>query len=55
MDSGEPSELLVDGVAWHTEFAHDDSKNEPDEYEAYDRYFYGNNKSYQVIQDYDGL
>lgn len=45
-------ELLVDGVAWQTEFAHDASKNEPDEYEAYDRYFYGNNKSYQVVQDY---
>ena len=45
-------ELLVDGVAWQTEFAHDTSKNEPDEYEAYDRYFYGNNKSYQVVQDY---
>lgn len=45
-------ELLVDGVAWQTEFAHDTSKNEPDEYEAYDRYFYGNNKSYQVVQEY---
>ena len=45
-------ELLVDGVGWQTEFAHDASKNEPDEYEAYDRYFYGNNKSYQVVQDY---
>ena len=45
-------ELLVDGVAWQTEFAHDTSKNESDEYEAYDRYFYGNNKSYQVVQEY---
>lgn len=45
-------ELLVNGVAWQTEFAHDASKNEPDEYEAYDRYFYGNNRSYQVVQDY---
>ena len=39
-------------VAWQTEFAHDASKNEPDEYEAYDKYFYGNNRSYQVVQDY---
>lgn len=45
-------ELLVDGVAWQTEFAHDASKNESDEYEAYDRYFYGNNRSYQVVQNY---
>lgn len=46
------SELVKDGVAWQAEFAHDASKNETDEYEAYDRYFYGNNKSYQVVQDY---
>lgn len=45
-------ELLVDSVGWQTEFAHDVSKNWPDEYEAYDRYFYGNNKSYQVVSDY---
>lgn len=45
-------ELLVDGVAWQTEFAHDASKNEPDEYEAYDQYFYGNNRSFAVVQDY---
>ena len=29
-------------AGWNTEFAHDQSKNEPDEYEAYDAYFYGN-------------
>lgn len=45
-------ELLVAGAEWQAEFAHDASKNEPDEYEAYDRYFYGNNKSYQVVEDY---
>lgn len=45
-------ELVKDGVGWQAEFAHDASKNEPDEYEAYDRYFYGNNKSYQVMQGY---
>lgn len=32
---------------------HDKSKNEPDEYFAYDRYFYGNNRSYQVCQDFN--
>ena len=26
-------------AGWNTEFAHDQSKNEPDEYEAYDAYF----------------
>lgn len=32
---------------------HDQSKDEPDEYEAYDRYFYGNNRSYAVVQDFN--
>lgn len=33
-------------------FSHDASKNEPYEYEAYDAYFYGGNRSYQVLQEY---
>lgn len=37
---------------WYTEFAHDQSKNDEDEYEAYDAYFYGNNRSYDVVQNY---
>lgn len=32
---------------------HDTSKDMLDEYVAYDRYFYGNNRSYQVVQDYN--
>lgn len=39
-------------AGWYTEFAHDQSKNEEDEYEAYDAYFYGNNRSYEVVQNY---
>ena len=39
-------------AGWNTEFAHDQSKNEPDEYGAYDAYFYGNNRSYEVVQRY---
>ena len=34
-------------------FDHDASKNKPDEYRAYDAYFYGNNRSYQVVQDFN--
>lgn len=47
-------ELLIDGFdyGWQIEFAHDKSKDEPDEYEAYDAYFYGGNRSYAVVQDY---
>lgn len=39
-------------AGWRTEFAHDQSKNEEDEYEAYDAYFYGNNRSYECVQNY---
>lgn len=39
-------------AGWYTEFAHDQSKNDEDEYEAYDAYFYGNNRSYEVVQNY---
>lgn len=46
-------ELLVYSVGWQTEFAHDTSKTDPDEYEAYDAYYYGGNRSYQVVQDYN--
>lgn len=34
-------------------FAHDDSKWKKDEYDAYDAYFYGGNRSYQVVQDFN--
>lgn len=42
----------IPGLEWQTGFAHDQSKSEPDEYEAYNEYFYGNNKSYAVVQKY---
>lgn len=48
---------LIENAAWmdlehQIEFAHDASKTERDEYEAYDRYFYGRNRSYGVVQDF---
>lgn len=50
-------DLLIDiyGVdyAWQIGVAHDASKSEPEEYSAYDRYFYGKNRSYQVVQDFN--
>lgn len=45
-------ELFTDGSGWQIEFAHDASKSEPDEYEAYDAYFYGGNRSYKVVEDF---
>lgn len=37
---------------WHIGFAHDQSKNEPDEYDAYDAYFYGGNRSFECVQNF---
>ena len=37
---------------WQICFGHDESKTKPDEYEAYDAYFYGGNRSYQVVQNF---
>lgn len=34
-------------------YDHDKSKVSKEEYDAYDKYFYGNNKSYYVVQDYN--
>lgn len=42
-----------DNYEWQIGIAHDQSKTQPDEYNAYDRYFYGRNRSYQVIQDFN--
>lgn len=42
----------VPNLGWQTGFAHDQSKSEPDEYEAYDAYFYGGNRSFKVVQEY---
>ena len=32
---------------------HDASKNEKDEYDAYDAYFYGGNRSYEVVREFN--
>ena len=34
-------------------YHHDASKSNLDEYVAYDRYFYGGNRSYMVVQDFN--
>lgn len=47
-------EILIHGInyEWQIKFGHDYSKNEPDEYIAYDAYFYGGNRSYEVVQNF---
>jgi hypothetical protein len=43
-----------DKFEWQICVNHDFSKNDPDEYEAYDKYFYGSNnkRSYEVVQNF---
>lgn len=44
---------LFDGKpnsSWEIDFKHDSSKSNPDEYTAYDAYFYGGNRSYAVVE-----
>ena len=38
---------------WQCVQNHDSSKFDDDEYKAYDAYFYGGNRSYQVVQDFN--
>ena len=45
-------ELIKDSYEHQICFAHDYSKSKPDEYEAYDAYFYGGNRSYEVVQNF---
>lgn len=42
----------ADDIDWYVQYEHDRSKNGPHEYEAYDNYFYGNNQSYAVKQEF---
>lgn len=45
-------EIIEDGFEWQICFNHDASKTDPEEYDAYDAYFYGNNRSYAVVQNF---
>lgn len=42
----------VDDLEWQICFGHDESKIKQDEYEAYDAYFYGGNRSFLVVQNF---
>lgn len=47
-----PTRLRLD-LAHQIGFAHDYSKSHPDEYDAYDEYFYGGNRSFEVVQNFN--
>ena len=39
--------------SWQINFEHDHSKTNPDEYDAYEAYFYGNNRSHAVVEAFN--
>lgn len=44
---------VVKGVSdYETHYSHDHSKSSQEEYDAYDAYFYGYNRSYAVVNDF---
>ena len=47
------AELVNDDLEWQICMAHDASKTDQEEYDAYDAYFYGGNRSYAVVQDFN--
>lgn len=46
-------ETLRSQTEYNCQYAHDASKRDPFEYEAYDEYFYGGNRSYEVVQKFN--
>lgn len=42
-----------DTCKYQCEFAHDKSKFDYEEYDAYDKYFYGGNKSFEVVENFN--
>lgn len=47
------NENNISEVLYQCEFKHDRSKYNANEYEAYDKYFYGGNKSFEVVQNFN--
>lgn len=45
--------VYIDDCDSLIKYNHDASKNEPCEYKAYDDYFYGKNRSFSVVQDFN--
>ena len=46
-------EILKGECKYQCQFGHDKSKYGPEEYDAYDAYFYGGNKSYEVVENFN--
>lgn len=50
-----PEELadLDKVIDWQIQYGHDESKHSKEEYQAYDDYFYGGNRSHAVVEAFD--
>lgn len=46
------NDILKD-AEYNCTYAHDESKTNPDEYDAYDAYFYGGNRSFEVVEQFN--
>lgn len=46
-------ETLRSQIEYNCQYAHDASKRDQFEYDAYDEYFYGSNRSYEVVQKFN--
>ena len=47
------SDVIISEIEYNIQYNHDRSKNEPIEYIAYDAYFYGNNRSNDVVTQFN--
>lgn len=47
-----PNLASLDSIEHQICFGHDASKYDTEEYQAYDAYFYGGNRSYEVVQNF---
>ena len=50
---GEYNTQTIANAEYNILYKHDESKTDPEEYDAYDKYFYGNNRSYSVVNDFN--
>ena len=50
---GSNDEGILAECRFQCDFNHDNSKYDEDEYEAYDAYFYGGNRSYEVVNNFN--
>ena len=48
-----PSLAIDSATRYQITHEHDRSKNDPEEYDAYDKYFYGRNRSYEVVNNFN--